>query len=387
MLLLAIGLSAVFALFGLVILVLPMDIILIVVAIKTAYNRKRMLIGLGLCVLCVPFGMFIYYPNVIEDSPFTHDHIITASAVHAGRNGGGRAKAQVAEGEKVIVNGVSRDRKEFNITTDAGVKGWIPAAAFPKDAADPVDNAFKVAASVFKSNKLLLARDLYGKNSESYGRDRDWRNVFTGVMGRYLEQKFEEYKKEDGSTGYAWVGGAKGLTFEAMRMALTAGQTTPARVKKTTGKNVMLDTELTLKSVTYAPEVTMIQIAETEETKETKETLFWEDRALINSVVLKDLDTGETFRLWYYERVEVGYDNHSIYEYYFIYPPTKARHFSLSHEKAGTQPWSFPEVTIAANAPTVANSPEGQAQKRIDEFKTNGSNAIVRKKALLRQNK
>jgi hypothetical protein len=76
--------------------------------------------------------------------------------------------------------------------------------------------------------------------------------------------------------------------------------------------------------------------------------------------------------------------------YYFFFRPTASRHFALEHELPNKGSsinrddiivWDIPEVTVAANAPSILNDPAVIAEREIDariaNFVSDGTNAIV----------
>jgi hypothetical protein len=142
-----------------------------------AYTDKRVyiptLIIIAGGVVSALFGMFIYYPNIVEPSPFEADYIVSEAALHPGRNGSGRA-TPLAVGEKVTVNGISRDREEFKITTAQRLKGWVPAAAFPEDANLPPDDTWSVIKHVipFFGGQEGFYRDYYPAENARLDRDQ-----------------------------------------------------------------------------------------------------------------------------------------------------------------------------------------------------------------------
>jgi hypothetical protein len=174
------------------------------------------------------------------------------------------------------------------------------------------------------------------------------------------------------------------LTDRAMDMAVTAGVPFTAKYNYSRLEKEG-ETEITLNFVVYAPEVTIINIGKSDEDRELNSIVSYDSSGYEGSLVLKDLDTGEKF-FEYSRGGSSAYMEHGIY---FIFPATKSRHFALVHElpnegkegKDSIVVWDIPEVTIAANAPLWKNSPEGiaerQAQERIKNFTSNGSNAII----------
>jgi hypothetical protein len=107
-----------------------------------------------------------------------------------------------------------------------------------------------------------------------------------------------------------------------------------------------------------------------------------EDDAYDQSLIIRDIASGEKFPLYN----AISYEDN----YYLLFRPTASRHFALEHElpnkgkgKDDIIVWDIPEVTVAANIPTILNDPamiaEREIDVRIENFKGDGSTAIVTK--------
>ena len=327
--------------------------IVLLIALKITLKPKILGIIAGIGVLSCLYGAFIYYPYVIEPSSFTHDNVVTEQTMHRFRGFGNSTELPI--GERVTVNGISRDRTVFNITTQDGKTGWVSAEAFPEDAVNPVDDVWAIIKSNINPFNLSHRKRLQRENiNPNWKRmhSRDWNNVEKKIAIEYFGQ---EWTKTEESGLYRSP--STGLTPKALTLAKGVGLSVPAKwqrrndaaIEKLTGeKRSTVDVEVILLNVAYTPEATIIQLDVSE--KDAVDNL---ETGL--DATLTDLETGKVFPLFSYEFVRKSSGN----EYFLIFAPTQSKHFALSQmsekeiKKYGKKLaekeivlWNFPEVKV-----------------------------------------
>ena len=304
---------------------------------------KTLLKIIAFGVVVTLFAKFIFYPHVNEPSIFTDDYVVIEADIHSRRFMAGKAIGQVSVGEKVTVNGVSRDRLAFNITTSEGITGWISADAFPEDANFQVDAVLQVVKAQLpilrnSATQSRLIRDDW-RNNDRAMRDRDWFNVRQAAMGNYFGLEVVD--------GWGRFGVGSGLTQAALSVAhpVNTAVTGQYYIKL----NEIEEFELILHSVMYLPEVTIVRL-HTDHERALWSLLSPRDQSWEKSIVLTCLDTGERFPIW--DSDSAGWDDLQVV---LFFPPTKSRHFSIIHERTqgwlgrnsrGVIAWDFPEVVV-----------------------------------------
>jgi hypothetical protein len=94
----------------------------------------------------------------------------SAPFIYASRGQRGRVLAELEIGQKVTVNGITMNYREFNITTADGITGWVERAVFLEDAAD----------------MLTIGIDLAGDEAWAIAMDREEVNLVEHLMEKYL---------------------------------------------------------------------------------------------------------------------------------------------------------------------------------------------------------
>lgn len=302
-------------------------IVLIVIFIKRPFPRLNKCAGILVAAVICFFGFkgaTSYYGNSDRyfASLYSADFVQAlpdgkAPAVYEKRNGKGDVAAQLSPGEKVAVNGISFDKQEFNITTAAGVTGWVERATFPKDAAD----------------MLAISIGLDGIDTEEIAVDRQTERL----MQKYLAEDSELivmdvptkfYKISPATLARATTVGANApLLMVDRKEYKNGGALAPA------GKNIVLE------KILYADDCTLVYASVTE----TEGSRIWplsakgaiNSSAWYKSLAAKDLNTGETYplmqgnyrRAFWHEKAGKGYKSNIV----FFFPPFKSRHFALTH--------------------------------------------------------
>jgi hypothetical protein len=246
------------------------------------------------------------------------------------RNQKGAKLAELAPDEKVIVNGISFDKREFNITTAATAvtgtaaaaakTGWVTRDAFPANAAD----------------MLGITLGLDGIDGEEIAVDRQTERLFA----KYLEPARQLQRDDEKVTYYK-------MSKDTLNRATKVNVTTPLlrldlkQYKDGAAAPVPAGADLALTHILYAEDCTLIRLAVTDPAE--KGTRIWSLPGGINtaawkkSLAIRDLvaGNGETWpllagdyaRAFYYEKTKNGYAT----EITLFFPPFKTRHFSLTH--------------------------------------------------------
>jgi hypothetical protein len=268
-------------------------------------------------------------------SMYCADYILPKTGATAGdatpfilyekRNQKGAKLAELAADEKVIVNGISFDRREFNITTIAAAgaaakTGWVTRDAFPADAAD----------------MLGITLGLDGMEGGEIAVDRQTGRLFA----KYLEPVRQLQRGDEKATYYK-------MSKDTLDRATKVGVTTPLlrldlkQYKDGAAALAPAGAGLALTHILYAEDCTLIRLAVTDPAE--KGARIWSLPGGINaaawkkSLATRDLGAGagETWpllagdyvRSFYYEKTKNG----CATEITLFFPPFKSRHFSLTH--------------------------------------------------------
>jgi hypothetical protein len=289
-----------------------------------------------------------HYYTVFEKSHYSADYIQalsdgSAPLLHEKLDGKGTVLATLAIGGKVKVNGVSRDRREYNITTPEGVTGWVEAGSFPADALPKKDG------SLFD---LVIKQDGKLVSDRLIAFDRDLMNLQPVLNEKYI------IADKDGA-GNNIFESFRGLTPAAQRMAIPVNLA--VSTKWISGEDILKgkaptdmtenpDIQVVLKSIIYGAECTIILVesAGIFDYRKTGEPLFDtigdEHEKFMLSLVMQDLDNpGSTpvnvMDVIAYSQLADGkygstlalYSNSGIAGMALIFPPFKTRHFSITH--------------------------------------------------------
>jgi energy-coupling factor transporter transmembrane protein EcfT len=338
----------------------------------------RRLLALLIAAAIVFAGFMIsraHYYTFFEKSHYTADYIQSlgdgnAPILHDKRDGKGTALATLTPNGKVKVNGVTRDRLEYNITTPEGLTGWVEAAAFPPDAL-PEKDAGNVFAIVWKQDGKLVGEGFFSF-------DRDLMNLQPILNERYI------VADKDGNGDNVFES-FRGLRPAAQRMAIPVnlavstkwinGQDLlegkdPADMTENPGVQVVL------KSVIYGQECTII-VVESDGIVDfnTGHSLFDmvnnDHEKFMRSLVIQDLDnSGSTpaavlDAISYSQQANGNYaalwdiGESGIAGMALVFPPLKTRHFSLIHtEQVAEKPGFAARTGLSLLAKILKRKPE-----------------------------
>jgi hypothetical protein len=246
----------------------------------------------------------------------------TAPSLYKKRKQKGGVLAQLSVGERVTVNGIAMNYKDYNITTESGITGWVQREAFPEDAAE----------------MLGIAMELGGFDQEQIQTDR----YTERLMEKYLN-KTPRRKSTNGEV-LTWnyeIDNDKLKNFTRVNI-----ETPLLRLNSKDYKNggTFQDTgdKITFAGILYAEDCTLIHLTTTASYahgRAGKNTNEW-----WNNLTVTDLNTGEKWKMLRTEDIKtestetllggkngkeyLGTLRHAV----FVFPPFKSRNFSLTHE-------------------------------------------------------
>ncbi|MDL2229886.1 hypothetical protein LJC14_06515, partial [Treponema sp. OttesenSCG-928-L16] len=240
------------------------------------------------------------------------------------------AATELALDEKVTVNGISFDKSEFNITTAAGVTGWVELETFPEDARDML--AINLGLDGVDSEDVAIDRQTERLMARFYDVEEKGGNV--DPKG-YVSLKYKEYTLKSNVLN----------RFTRVNVETPFLYLFPKAYKK--GEDFMdAGVKLKLAGVAYERDCTVLHLTANYKTTGDDKNFpyYWLPYGPINtnawkeSLTVTDLDTGEKWtvlqadykKIWSYE-TSADNKNHSTTQMFF-FPPFKSRHFSITHE-------------------------------------------------------
>jgi len=316
--------------------VLGLAIILTIVIsiLKKKIVFLRFVPGFLFFILVLGIGIWqttVYYRNseMIFKTMYSADYIQalpdgSAPLLHQNRHQKGELLGKLGIDERVIVNGISVDYREYNITRSCGTTGWVVSDAFP-------DNAREM---------LGIAMDLGGFEQEQIQTDR----TVERLMGKYMEAVPIRWTVGRGQVleyGYeiseSTLNRSIRVNAQTPLLYLSSAEYKDGGTLRETGVNV------TLANILYAEDATLIYI--------TQPYHRLNDRNLMphsglggntnewrNGLIVTDLVTGQVYRA-----LQADYDKtarhisgtggqQSMETVVYFFPPFRTRHFSLTRE-------------------------------------------------------
>ena len=300
------------------------------------FIKVRIGIILRLLVFCLvslvaaaPFvvgSYFIYCRTSIHfPTMFSADYVLelpdgTAPKVYQKRFQKGKVLGELEIDERITVNGISMDYKEYNITTASGITGWIPVAALPEDNAE----------------MLAITIGVDGFTGAETASDR--------LAVRLMKKYMDETKSEETLYGIHAVRYSYTMPQQVLNRSSRVNLETPIMYissKDYSDGGELMDSghKVTLANIVYAEDCTILYFSAMRNIEDP--TMTWLRGAPANisdwemSLCATDLDTGEKWQVLPYN-YSVSYTR--LYEkdvpdtLTLIFPPFKSRHFSLTHE-------------------------------------------------------
>ena len=296
-----------------------------VVKFITGIPMRALLFVLTWLVVAAPLsvgGYFLHRPSSKQFSTvYSADYIQalpdgSAPSLYEKRRKKGKLLTELTIDEYVKVNGITLDKKEYNITTAAGLTGWVPKAAFPEDA----------------SVMLGIMIELGGYDQEEVQTDR----YVERLMKKYMDETAEEWKVM-GNTGVNY-------TYEISRNTLNRSIRVNAQTPllhmtsaeyKEGGELKDTGVKVTLANILYSDDCTLIYVTVPLSSGYTT----WahgargNSNAWRNGLIVTDLATGEVYKAmqadYYKTHHRIGSELETTI---FFFPPFKTRHFSLTRE-------------------------------------------------------
>ena len=323
----ALALAGMFRLYPVALaLALVLSIALFILLGKKGFNKRGRLCFIAFILLTV-LGFFgatgIYNTaNIYFPAQYMADYILADSdgslPVFSSRRGGkGETLSALSAGQRVTVNGISFNKKDFNITTKDGVTGWVAAAAFPANARDWIFDQAETSGEVsvdIQKDRLLeqLARRYLNEETKGY---------FT-MSDRVLRNMI----RVNAEAPIYFLSGTEHRNSRR-------GETSELR---NTGDKV------TLTHIAYAPDCTIIWVAAR---KPSDPAIFSYDlhgwfnsREWRTSLFVTCLDTGERWQVIQGDYTITSYTGDDFSSTLFFFPPFRTRHFSLTFEASPLPP-------------------------------------------------
>ena len=261
-------------------------------------------------------GSTFYYINGSVKFPtmYNADYIIaledgSAPLLYQRRHQKGDV-TELAIGERVTVNGITLTYKEYNITTENGVTGWVVREAFPKEAREMLGTSI----------------DLGGHSAQQIQTDR------------FTERLMEKYMNEDPRMlSQNTLNRSIRVNLQTPHLVLNSDEYKKGETLRDSGEKV------TLAHIVYAEDTTIIHI--------TAQNIWMNENIRPfgasgntnewrNGLIVTDLATGDVYRALQanYRRTSGYYNDQNSVVYFF--PPFRTRHFSLTRE---VQPMPDPD--------------------------------------------
>lgn len=274
-----------------------------------------------------------YYINIIvRPTVFAADFIKAlpdgkAPSLYEKVGNKGNVLAQLTVGEKVTVNGISRNNKSYNITAN-GITGWVDKDAFPEDAAKTLGNY--VGLDGIDISDMAVDRQVESLAKKYLEKVKGYNNIYT-MSKKTLNASHR-------------VNATTPLLYVMQKDYKKGGELKDEGVK------------VKLANIVYAKECTIIYITVEDsysvyntdfDKKPRKMSGVWSlagginTHAWRNSLTATDLDTGEKWKV-----MPANYHNLTFHatpldekgrkylsSVVFFFPPFKSRNFSLMHEE------------------------------------------------------
>ena len=299
----------------------------IAMAFVMAFVRfLRFLAGLIAAFAVCYFGFGVvtkYYSNSERVFPaiYSHDFVQalpdgTMPKLHEKRNRKGAVVAELKADERVKVDGISFNMKEYRITTADGRSGWIGVAAFPEDAAEML--SFVIGLDGVDEQEIAADRQAY-RILERYMVLQEGSTSRYALSSKILSQA----RKTDASVPILYL---------------------PRKAYKKGESFADVGVKIKISEVIYADDCTMVRlnITDNPDPKSKEKPDSWYIPGPYNpstwqaSLVVTDLDSGQKWQLMYMDyrktlQRKASGNNHTESVVYF-FPPFKTHHFSLTHE-------------------------------------------------------
>ena len=285
-----------------------------------------LVIGIPLC-----FGAYGIYTQTDRyfATMFSHDYVQalpdgSAPKLYEKRNNKGRVLTELKIEERVTVNGITLNSKNFNITTAAGLTGWVELNAFPKNAAE----------------MLGIVIEMGGFEQEQIQRDRHT----IRLMEKYMEgEPFRRTSKGE-PLEYSWK-----LSQDAQNRFIRVNAQTPllslnSKDYREGGKlkELLVPQTVTLDRILYADDCTIIHLyTEYDYTKTRDGRSLLGGKGNTNAwhkgLIVTDLSTGIVYPVMEADyavthNIEVIPTGSTTYRaaITYFFPPFKSKYFSLT---------------------------------------------------------
>ena len=245
----------------------------------------------------------------------------TTPKIYQKRFGKGKVLGDLTVNERITVNGITMDYKEYNITTASGITGWIPVAALPKDNAEMA--AITLGLDGFEGSEIAADR-LVQQLMEKY---MDAKTLAEDLKGNPIDFRYEISENT--------LNRSVSVNVQTPLLHLTTKEYKDGEALKDSGEKV------TFANILYADDCTIVYLTVSSQNSSSKIKSPAGARGNTNAwatgLVATDLNTGEKWQVLQadYRRKThtVIYNDDSQTEtVVFFFPPFKSRNFSLTHE-------------------------------------------------------
>jgi len=233
----------------------------------------------------------------------------------------GKVLAELSIDERVTVNGITINSKEYNITTQNGITGWVVRDAFPKNAAE----------------MLGIAIDVGGFDQQEVQTDRFVERLMEKYMDKIVTRQSMkgvplEYRYE---VSQDMLNRSIRVNVQTPYLHLTSAEYREGGTLRDIGEKV------TLANILYADDATIIYVTAPRLRKNDMNMCLsgaqGNTNAWRNGLIVTCLNTGEVYRAlqadyWKTHNIVSASGQPTISGNVFFFPPFKTRHFSLTRE-------------------------------------------------------
>ena len=245
----------------------------------------------------------------------------TTPKVYEKRFQKGKVLGELAVGERITVNGITMDYKEYNITTESGITGWITVDALPKDNAE----------------MLAIKLDIDGFEGAEIAMDR----MLERLLEKYMDKKTLAEDLKGNPIEFSYIMSEASLSRSISVNLQTPLLHTTSKEYKNGGSLQDTGEKVTFANILYAEDCTIIYVTVpykigngylTSPSGEKSNTNEWQ-----TGLIAKDLNTGETWQVLQadYRRKAtstIGNGDSRMATVAYFFPPFKSRNFSLTHD-------------------------------------------------------
>jgi len=296
----------------------------IILRIRTKSKAISALALWGILILGCTCSTFYYINgNVKFPTMYSADYVLampdgSKPSLYEKRHQKGNILAELSIDERVTVNGISMNYKEYNITTESGLTGWVVNDAFPKNAREMLGTSIDLGGH--KSGQIQTDR-FTERLMEKY-MDKSPRSTALKT-GEVLEWKY--------SVSQNTINRSIRVNTQTPHLFLNSDDYKKGETLQDSGEKV------TFAHILYADDATIIYLTAPKiRTNNVNISLSGAEgntNAWKNGLIVTDLVTGDVYRALQADYTKtLGTSNENLESILFFFPPFKSRHFSLTYE-------------------------------------------------------